>query len=73
MSAIMEHPPALYLRPIELAKTFSKVQDAEVSQTIHTSSVFEDRPTLVVDDVPDGGFDGWLVVIACSTITYVSL
>jgi hypothetical protein len=71
MNAIMEHPPALHLRPIELAKTSSKVQDAEVSQTIHTLSVFENRPTLAVDDVPDGGFDAWLIVFACSTITYV--
>jgi len=72
-STLMERPAALYLRPIELAKT-SKVED-EVPHAIGTSSVLENSssnsatPTLVVDDVPDGGFDGWLIVFACSTIT----
>lgn len=28
-----------------------------------------DEP-LVIDDIPDGGY-GWVVVFACSTITYV--
>lgn len=38
----------------------------------HDSSPRSDFSATVVDDVPDGGY-GWVIVAACSTITYANL
>jgi hypothetical protein len=76
MSATLGHAATLQLRPIELAKISPKVKDAKEPQAMRTPSLENSpadgaTPAIVVDDVPDGGFDGWVIAFACSTITYV--
>jgi hypothetical protein len=68
MCATTAHMPT---RPIELAKIPSKAKDADESQIIPVS-ILENNRSAVVDNLPDGGFEGWLIVFACSTITWVS-
>jgi hypothetical protein len=75
MSATLGHAATLQLRPIELAKISPKVKDAKEPQAMRTPSLENSpadgaTPAIVVDDVPDGGFDGWVIAFACSTITF---
>lgn len=76
MNATLAHTARLQLiRPVELAKVSSEVNHVDQPHTptpeenLSSNSV---TPVIIVDDVPDGGLDGWLTVFACSTITCVS-
>ena len=68
MCVTTAHTPT---RPTELAKIPSKVKDADESQIIPVA-ILENNRSAIVDDLPDGGFEGWLIVFAFSTITWVS-
>jgi hypothetical protein len=67
MNASTELAETLQRRPIELSVLSSKAHNEDVDALVVTPE--DSLLQTVVDDVPDGGY-GWVVVFACSVITF---